>query len=247
MSDIFRRIEALQGPDPWGRFLDAGTGWASLRWAQTLETESLTAVTGSARRLERLQQDFAAGLREQDRLLCGNWVDGAFLQGEVFETLLVDYLVGAMDRFAPYFQVRIFPRLKPLVRGRLYVVGLEPYPEPGPGQEDGELLQQLVALRDATILLSGDRPHREFPRWWIREQLTLAGFRIVKEETYPIHYGEAFVNAELDVCRGNLGKVPKALQSALAGQEKSLRKRLLERVKSRPLVWGNDYLIVAEP
>lgn len=245
MSDIFRRIEALQGPAPWGRFLDAGTGWASLRWAQTLETESLTAVTGSARRLERLQHDFAAGLREKDRLLCGNWVDESFLQGEGFETILVDYLVGAMDRFAPYFQTRIFRRLKPLVQGRLYVVGLEPYPEPAASQEDGDLLQQLVALRDATILLSGDRPHREFPRWWVREQLTLAGFEIVKEETYPILYGEQFVNAELDVCRETLKMVPEALRSALAKYEKSVRKRLLQRVKNRPLSWGNDYLLVA--
>ena len=247
MSDIFQRIEAHQGEVTWGRFLDAGTGWSSLRWALNLATESLTAVTGSTGRLSGLQQDFDAQLRSQDRLLCGNWVEESFLAGERFQTVLVDYLVGAMDRFAPYFQTRIFTRLRPLVDGRLYVVGLEPYPEPGPGQEDGELLQQLVALRDATILLSGDRPHREFPRWWIRDQLNLAGYEILEEETFPILYGEEFVKAELDVCRRCLNKIPRALQPALSEQEKSLRKRLLDRIKNRPLSWGNDYLIVAKP
>lgn len=246
MSDIFQRIEAHQGELPWGRFLDAGTGWSSLRWALNLPTESVTAVTGSAGRLSGLQQDFGPQLRGQDRLLCGNWVEESFLAGERFQTVLVDYLVGAMDRFAPYYQTRIFTRLRRLVEGRLYVVGLEPYPEPGPGQEDGELLQQLVALRDATILLSGDRPHREFPRWWIRDQLNLAGYEILEEETFPILYGEQFVKAELDVCLRCMKKTPKALQPALANQEKSLRKRLLERVKSRPLSWGNDYLLVAK-
>lgn len=245
MSRIFERIEQVQGEKRWGRVLDAGTGWASLKWLLTLDSESITAVTGSEKRRSRMAKDFQ--LRSHDRLLRGNWVEGDFLKGEVFETVLLDYLVGALDRFAPYFQARLFHRMKPHVGGRLYLVGLEPYPEPETGEEDGEWLQALVALRDSAILLSGDRPHREFPRWWVADQLKAAGFEIVHQESYPILYGESFVQAELDVAVSCLKKAPEPLRAALKSYEQELRRKLLERVRTKPLKWGSDYLLVAEP
>lgn len=240
---IFKRVEELQGNRPWGRFLDAGTGWASLRWALGLDTEHLTAVTGSENRRQGLERDFSPQLRSGDRILRGNWVEDTFLKDEVFDTILVDYLVGALDRFAPYFQTRLFQRLKRHGRGRVYLVGLEPYPEPKAGETDGELLQQLTSLRDATILLAGDRPHREFPRWWVTDELRRAGFTILAEETFPIIYGREFINAELDVCRARLRDVPQPLRKTLDQYEKSLRARLLD---SQPIRWGSDYLVVAE-
>lgn len=33
-------------------------------------------------------------------------MDENFLKGRVFDTVLADYLIGAIDGFAPYFQVR---------------------------------------------------------------------------------------------------------------------------------------------
>lgn len=194
-----------------------------------------------------MKQDAGPQLRPVDRLLLGNWVDPQFLEQEQFDTVLVDYLVGALDRFAPYYQTRIFNRLRPLVRGRLYCIGLEPYREPNPEEEDGRLLQSLVALRDAVLLLKGDRPHREFPRWWVVEQLRASGFKVLKEETFPILYGERFVKAELDVCRSCLTELPRELQQSVRDYEATLRRRLLTRVREKPLRWGSDYLVVAEP
>lgn len=38
-------------------------------------------------------------------MVIGNWQDENFLKDRVFDTVLADYLVGAIDGFAPYFQV----------------------------------------------------------------------------------------------------------------------------------------------
>lgn len=39
-------------------------------------------------------------------MVIGNWRDENFLKDRVFDTVLADYLVGAIDGFAPYFQVK---------------------------------------------------------------------------------------------------------------------------------------------
>lgn len=47
----------------------------------------------------------------------------------MFDVVIADYLVGSIDAFAPYFQDKIFERLKPHVGKRLYVTGAEPLPD----------------------------------------------------------------------------------------------------------------------
>lgn len=244
-QSLFQRIEGYQGGRAWGRLLDAGTGWGSLDWALALDTEGVVAVTGSGSRQQKMKHDFGARLSSRDSIVLGNWAEPDFLAGETFDTVLVDYLVGAIDRFAPYYQTRIFERLKPHVAGRLYIIGLEPYPEPD-GNPGGQLIKELVALRDSAILLAGDRPHREYPRWWVREQLLRSGYQVQTEEAFPILYGEPFVRAELDVCRNHIPRLPKALRAGFEATEKDLRSRLLSKVEQGPIAWGADYIIVAE-
>lgn len=245
ISGLFRHIEELQGTRPWGRFLDSGTGWASLEWALTLPLAELVAVTGSEGRLAQMSKDFGARLGPSHRLLQGNWVQPEFLSGRTFDTILVDYLVGAVDRFAPYFQTRLFPRLRKLARGRMYVIGLEPQPD-SVGNPDAKLLEQLCALRDSTLLLSGDRPNREYPRWWVVEQLEKSGFRVVSQASFPILYGRRFVEAELEVCRRKLSLLPSSLQACFKKTEADLRETLLKRVKQDPIQWGADYVLSVE-
>lgn len=244
-ESLFRHIEKLQGPHRWGRFLDAGTGWGSFDWALGLETEALIAVTGSETRREKMWSDFGHRLSPAQAIVCGNWVDPQFLAQQIFDTVLVDYLLGSLDRFAPYFQTRLFERLRPHVGGRVFVVGLEPYGETQ-DHEDGIWVNRLAALRDATLLLAGDRPHREYPRWWVAEQLEKCGYRVLAQESFPILYSERFIKAELDVCRANLNHLPKTLRSAIDSYEKQLRDQLLQRVSQGPLKWGADYVIMAE-
>lgn len=214
-------------------------------WALTLPLDELVAVTGSQERLKQMSRNFGPRLNHTRRLLHGNWVRPEFLTGEKFDTILVDYLVGAVDRFAPYFQTRLFPRLRELVRGRMYVIGLEPHP-PSNGNPDAELLEQLCALRDSALLLSGDRPNREYPRWWVVEQLEKSGFRVVSQASFPIRYGARFVEAELDVCRRRLALLPTSLQGCFKKTEADLRETLLKRVKQDPIQWGADYVLSVE-
>src|SRR3982751_1667463 len=94
---LFAEIVRLQGNTPWGSVLDAGTGRHSLSFVKSLPTSRWTAVT--ARPAPALETE-----RAQDRIVVGNWTDTALLDGESFDTVLVDYVVGALDGFAPYFQ-----------------------------------------------------------------------------------------------------------------------------------------------
>ena len=103
-SALYRHIENLHAERPWGHVLDAGTGDNSLRWLSSLDTQSWTAVTGSMGEANRTQANIAHAQRPQDKLVLGNWADRQFMQGEIFDTVLADYLLGAIEGFSPYFQ-----------------------------------------------------------------------------------------------------------------------------------------------
>jgi hypothetical protein len=247
VSALFSYIEELQGETPWGRVLDAGTGWSSLQWLTQLSTESLTAVTACPVRAAALSCSYRGGLREQDAVVTGNWVDEELLRGQTFDVVLVDYLLGAVDRFAPYFQSRLLDRLRRHVGGTMYLIGLEPY---GDAEESvqAQLVSRIANLRDAALLLAQDRPHREYPRWWVSEELPRRGFEILSTRSFPIAYGESFVVAELDVCLEALEKLPEGLRAALAAEEKSLRWEALQQIRRHgPLRCGFDYVISARP
>lgn len=244
---LFAYLRTLRGDRPWGSVLDAGTGWSSLDWVCDLPTDRLTAVTACPRRAEDLRRQFAPALRPADRVLVGNWVDEDLLRGEVFTVVLADYLVGAVDRFAPYFQSRLLERLKRHVGEVLYLVGLEPYGD-ADSSPDASLVTRIANLRDAALLHAQDRPHREYPRWWVIEELQRRGYRIVGCRSFPISYGKSFVEAELDACREALARVPRALAQALKEHERHLRAEALLWIRRKgPLRWGSDYVIEAVP
>lgn len=100
-SRLYQIVADMQGERPWGNVLDAGTGKGSLRWLLTLDTERWTAITASPGMAEQVTQELGDQKRPEDRLLVGNWSDPEFLQGERFDTVLADYLLGAIDGFAP--------------------------------------------------------------------------------------------------------------------------------------------------
>jgi len=129
------------------------------------------------------------------RLVMGEWASGALLPNETFDTVVADYLVGAIDGFAPHLQdivgsalilagrppsagtqhVESCPLSRALVQvlenvahrvrrngGKLYVTGMEPYPDRAPstgGQLVIEvrprargLLRQVTNLTAAILL-----------------------------------------------------------------------------------------------
>lgn len=246
---LYQKVTELQGEKPWGSVLDAGTGRSSMRWLLSLPTERWTAVTGSSRMAEVTRQEIGERMRGVDRLVVGNWMDPDLLTGESFDVVLADYLLGAVDAFAPYWQDQLFPRLKPLVRGRLYVVGLEPYVPYVPEDAAGRVVNEIGRLRDACLLLSGDRPYREYPLDWVLRHLRTAGLRPVEVRRFPIRYGERFINSQLDLCTQSLDRVrDRSVAVALQSHVAQLRERALAlAIAEGGLRYGYDYLVAAEP
>ena len=245
---LFQFIQNLQGSRPWGRVLDAGTGRHSLTWIASQSTAGWTAVTGEADRAKRLQQEFRSRMRENDRVIFGNWLDPAFLHQDIYDVVIADYLLGSIDGFAPYFQDQLFPRLRPHVRTRLYVVGLQPY-DLFPDSSAGLIVREIARLRDACILLAGDRCYREYPLDWTLRHLESAGFTVEEVQRFPIRYSDTFVREQLDVCERKLPRIADVtLVSGLRERIGNLRERALELCRlAGGIRFGEDYVVAARP
>lgn len=240
---LFEHVASLQGDRPWGAVLDAGSGRHSLEWIRSLPTTRWTAVTADPGMAATLR-----GARADDRVVVGDWTDPALLAGEAYDVVLADYLLGAIDGFAPYFQERLFERLRPHVGGRLYVVGLEPLPH-RPDVPDGRIVTEIARARDATLLLCGERCYREFPVGWVRRSLEASGFRVVSERLFANVLRERWVEGQIDMCTRRLGRLPDAAMGAAMGSYlEGLRARALAQcAASGGLRCGADHVVAAEP
>ena len=243
---LFAHLERLHAGRPWGRVLDAGSGRDSLRWIAGLDSEHWTAITADQPRADRLAREFRRDSRPSDRVIAGNWNDPALLWSEVFDVVVADYLVGAVDRFAPNFQSEIFRRLRPHVGDRLYAIGLEPYDETAttPG---GRIVLDIARLRDACILHAGHRCHREYPLDWVLARLEDAGFAIDDARSFPIVYGPKFVNGQLDVCVAKLASInDPELARGLRHRIEDLRRQALALYESHQGIhFGADWVVAA--
>ena len=49
-------------------------------------------------------------VRREDKILVGNWMDDAFCESlGTYDTILADYLIGAVDGFSPFEQGQLIP------------------------------------------------------------------------------------------------------------------------------------------
>lgn len=249
MSFLYKEVARMHAPLTWGSVLDAGTGTHSMRWLLEQDTTRWTAITGATGMASSMQTLLKGRQREQDRLLVGNWMDPALLAGEHYDTVLADYLLGAIDGFAPFWQDQLFLRLRPLVGKRLYVIGQEPYVPYFPTDTAGRLISTIGRLRDSCLLLAGERPYREYPLDWVLRHLEAAGFRVLDAKHYPIRYQARFINSQLDMCQQRLERLKdRALAAALASHVTQLRREaLIQAEQSGGLAHGHDYIVVAEP
>ncbi|WP_019569434.1 class I SAM-dependent methyltransferase [Thioalkalivibrio sp. ALE11] len=248
-SPIFQAIEQMQGSLPWGSFLDAGTGRKSIEWITALDTERWTAITASQNMARTVQEAAGDRRRPQDRVLVGNWHSEHLLYGERFDTVLLDYFIGAIEGFSPYWQEQALHRIRPHVGQRLYIIGVEPYVPSEPDTEAGRLVREIGRVRDACLLLSGSMPYREYPSPWVLRQLGQAGFRVMETRYFPIRYRERFVNGQLDLALRQLDHFtdPDTAES-MRGYIEQLRARALPIARQKEgLKYGADYLISAEP
>ena len=249
-SALYHYITRLHGERSWGALLDAGTGVNSICWVNELTTERWTAITGSPHEADLARRAIGDAQRSQDRIVIGNWADDQLLKGEVYDTVLADYLLGAVEGFAPYFQPYLFKRLRPLTRSALYVTGLEPYvPGDHPDNKSTRLVWEIGRFRDACVLLKGGMPYREYPAPWVADHVKTAGFTVKNIKHFDISYKEQFVNAQIDIGISRLEKLAdRELAQALKGRGEALRAEALEVVKNDGALRGcRNYVIAAEP
>lgn len=259
----------LRSGRAFGDFLDAGTGSHSLRWIASLlhdhkgdddklRVSRYDAVTADENmRRNVLAEAKKLGIEDMGEIIIGNWAPkdaeepGTELcHGQTYDTILADYLVGAIDGFAPYFQDRIFPRLATHLRpgGRLYVVGLTPIPDQAPG--DADLFCRVTRLRDACILLAGHRCYREYPSEWIERHLETAGLKVVETSKFPIMYSHTTIVRQLNVARSKLPLFSsKGLAAEMGKQIDALEKESKSATDRSPtgrIKLGFDYVVTAE-
>jgi len=174
----------------------------------------------------------------------------ALLEGRTFDTILADYLVGAIDGFSPYFQDQIFHRLAPHLTpgGKMYVIGLQPIPDSVAG--DANVFCKITKVRDACILLANHRCYREYPLDWIERHVQRAGLTVVETKKYPIRYDHATMVRQINVGRSKLKLFPSEGMAEEMGKVlDELEKESLEvtsRQESGRVTLGFDYVVVAE-
>lgn len=247
---LLRQIEDWQGEQSWGAVLDAGTGVQSIRWISDLPTDNWTAISASPMHADQVREEVRLTQRPSDQIIVGNWVDPELLKGQIFDTVIADYLLGAVEGFAPYFQPYLFQRLRPLTKNKLYVKGLEPYvPIEPPQTEAGRIIWEIGRHRDACILLGGDVPYREYPALWVVDQLRIAGFATQNLKHFTIKYKSKFVNAQINQCTIALKRLADhQLAEALSKRGEALRTKALRYIDANgSLDYGRNYVIAAEP
>lgn len=254
---------------PYGDFLDAGTGIYSLRWIAGLlyrysdpnspmAFRSYVAVTADANFQRNVQAKAKElGIQDWGHVRLGNWAVGYHgIRGEevcesdeMFDTILADYLVGAVDYFAPFYQDLLLERLARHLRpgGVMYLTGLNPIPEKVHGV--GDIFCRVTKLRDACILLARSRPYREHPTDWVVRHLEKAGLEVVDVATFPRRYNYGKIKLQLDEARSTLDFIPdKELRDTMAKQIHDLDeecKRVCESIPDGEFELGFDWVITA--
>ena len=95
--------------------LDAGTGVHSLQWISSMPCKNWAAVSASEEMTSRVRQHplIASNMREgKDEVVLGHWGDPHLLEGQEFDVVIADYLIGSIDGFEPFTQDLIFERLR---------------------------------------------------------------------------------------------------------------------------------------
>jgi len=244
---LFSYIEAIKGPGNWGRILDAGTGVHSLGWLLSLPSHGVVAVTGDSSRNSSMKKTFAGKLKPGDEIVLGNWRNDDFLKDREFDVILADYLLGALDGFAPYYQDQLLPRLARHLSddGYLFFVGTMPLPDVCDTAAQ-QLIVDVKRARDAAILLAKDgrRCYREYPLDWVMRHLDLAGFMVVGLGEFNITYTARTVERQIAVGERKLRYMSPEAAAGIKAELSRLRTRV-RATNWKGVVLGKDYVICA--
>jgi len=230
--------------------LDAGTGLDSLTWLAASPATSITAVTAS----KTMHKDVVGGVADfldpsADIVLIGNWQDEQLLHGRSFDVVIADYLLGAVDYFAPHFQDGLLRRLAGLVRpdGWLAIVGREP-DDITAKDATSQLILDANALRDASMTLSRQMTYREIPQWWVQERLGALGLQVREAKLFPRQVTKDKVLGRLVWAEKEIRNVPHgSLRASLLKHLAGLRARVqASRALARGHPFGQDYAMLVQ-
>lgn len=249
---LFSSLEQFHGMRPYGRFLDAGTGLHSLKWIQGLQTSSWTAITADNKMRDQLINNPAVNtsMRMSDALIVGNWMDDNFCsQLGTFDTILADYLIGAVEGFSPYEQDTIIARLKNHLNpnGRLYFVGMNPIPDEI--ALPTKIVSEVRQARDACILLAGHRCYREFPLSWMIRHIDQSGMTVVGSKKFTIMHSETSVIRQLKVAQSKLSLLQNnPLRNGMDKYLLDLEARVKEvmKINGSKIALSFDYVMAVE-
>jgi hypothetical protein len=253
MPDVlFDTVERYHAEKSWGRVLDAGTGLSSVKWMMRLAScTGWTAITADEQMKNTIMSDSSVSLRETDKLVVGNWMDNEFCATlGMYDTIVADYLIGAIDGFSPYSQDLIVKKLKEHLTpgGRLYIIGM--YPIPDHAQGEAEIITEVRRVRDACILMAGHRPYREYPSEWVIRHLEGEGLRVFKSKIFTILHSEDSLLRQLRVARSKLELMPQAsLRMAMDSYLTDIEERVTEAISQQAkgnIPLSHDYVIAAE-
>jgi hypothetical protein len=212
---------------------------------------SYTAITADETMRKRVSDEAnELDVLDEGEVIIGNWNDETLLEGRYYDTILADYLIGAIDGFSPYFQDMAISRLGRHLSpgGRMYIIGLQPIPDGVNG--DADVFCKITKVRDACILLAGHRCYREYPLDWIERHVRGAGLDVIETRTYPIRYDHNAMVRQINVGRSKLKffsskGMAREMGYVLDGLEKESLAVTSKKEGGR-ITLGFDYVVVAE-
>lgn len=232
-----------------------------------------TAVTADESMRRNVQREVdQLGMTHLGNVVIGNWFppDGDDSQSlasidkdedgnlKKYDTILADYLIGAMDGFSPYTQDQMIEKLAKRLKpgGRLYIVGLQPIPDSyGAPDSPQNIICEVRKARDACILLAGDRCYREYPLDWVKRQVSLtksspdASLKLLNSRKFPILYRHNTIVKQINVGRRKLSRFPtKALADQMKVVLDDLERRSFDATEkvNRRIELGFDYVVTVE-
>jgi len=251
MGDIlFDTVSRWNGDRPWGKFLDAGTGAHSLKWLTKLDTRRWDAITADEQMRRNVLKEKDVSVREgKDKVLVGNWNDESFCGtlDRDYDTILADYLFGAVDGFSPYTQDLVVDRLRAHLKpgtGRMYVIGLGPIPDRAAGAAD--IVCEVRRARDACILMANHRPYREYPISWMVRHLEKSGFKVLHTKKCTILHSEESIMRQVRVASSKLELMPAEMSGGMTAYLADLARRVKEvcaQTENQRIPLSHDYII----
>lgn len=164
-------------------------------------------------------------------------------------------MIGAMDAFSPYLQDCIFDRLVKHLNpgGRIFLIGTEPLPDRDEKDDEKNLVCRVLKMRDACILLAGDRCYREYPLSWTLRQMNRCGLTVTQNSNQYFHllHRKEDIHDQIGVGRSMLKKImdrslASSMEDALDSLELEARRMFIKKADHEPVHLGFDYLVVAE-